>query len=42
MIRRRFDNKENYMIGEDLEGYWRASQDVQNMFRDILTTYQTN
>lgn len=44
MIRRRFDNKEkNYMVGEDLEGYWRVFLKMSvNMFRDILTTYQTN
>lgn len=44
MLRRRFDSKEaNYMIGEDLEGYWRVFMKMSiNMFRDIVTTHQLN
>lgn len=38
MIRRRFDSKkENYMVGEDIEGYWRTFLRVNlTMMRDLM------
>lgn len=44
MLRRRFDSKKaNYMVGDDLEGYWRVWARLSlNMLRDILTTHRAN
>ena len=45
MLRRRFDwNKQaNYMVGDDLEGYWIVWGRLSiNMLRDILRTHKAN
>ena len=44
MLRRRFDSKRaNYMLGEDLEGYWRVFGRMSLlMLRDLLKTAKVN